>query len=193
MNAKQLAIPVLVAILSGCASIGPIETSGDAAALPPFKTFRIHEEQFVFATELSAKQSERVSNELRHAAVSALNGRGYQESRDADVLVTLGAISRPTLNEDAQASSSGGLRAVDTSVLDAGRPIGTQGSEIMPAGTGREGDLILYLLDPKTQKVIWRASSNGAATTPSEALRSARATYAAMVAKLPRAADATAK
>ena len=63
----------------------------------------------------------------------------------------------------------------------------------MPAGTGREGDLILYLLDPKTQKVMWRASSNGAATTPSEALRSARATYAAMVAKLPRAAGPTAK
>jgi hypothetical protein len=54
-------------------------------------------------------------------------------------------------------------------------------------GIGREGDLILYLLDPKTQRTVWRASSSGSATTPAEALRKVRATYRAMVQKLPPA------
>ena len=46
---------------------------------------------------------------------------------------------------------------------------------------------MLSLLDPKTQRAVWLASSNGAATTPAEAMRKARATYAAMGAKLPKA------
>jgi hypothetical protein len=193
MMLKRFAMLAFVSfLLPGCATVGPIETSGDPAQLPPFRTFRIHEEQFVFATEISAEQRARISRELRQAAVSALNQRGYQEASDADVLVTLGAISRPTLNSDSE-SSSGRLHPVDTSVLDAGRPIGASESQFLPSGVGREGDLILYLLDPKTQRALWRASSTGSATTPSEALRRARATYAAMVAKLPRAAGGSPK
>ena len=104
------------------------------------------------------------------------------------MLVTLGAISRPTLGEEA-ASRGGHINPVDTSVLDAGRPTSVPESEAtMPPGVGREGDLILYLLDPKTKRALWRASSSGSATTPSEALRRARATYAAMVAMLPKPA-----
>jgi hypothetical protein len=194
MLLKRFTMLAFVAWLSsGCATVGPIETSGDPASVPPFSTFRIHEEQFVFATEISAKQREQISKELRQAAVNALNGRGYREATDADVLVTLGAISRPTLETDSGSSSSGRLKPVDTSVLDAGKPIGQSESELLPSGVGREGDLILYLLDPKTQRVVWRASSNGSATTPSEALRRARATYAAMVEKLPRAAGTAPK
>jgi Domain of unknown function (DUF4136) len=177
-------------LLPGCATVGPIETSGDPASLPPFRTFHVYEEQFVFATEISAEQRERVSKELRAAAVSALNGRGYQEvAADADVLVTLGAISRPTLSTESESGDSR-LHPVDTSVLDPGRPPGVPESERMPSGAGREGDLILYLLDPKTHRALWRASANGSATTPAEALRRARATYAAMVEQLPRAAAA---
>jgi Domain of unknown function (DUF4136) len=189
MLLKRITMLAFVAwLLSGCGTIGPIETSGDPASLPPFKTYRIQDEQFVFPTEITAEQRERISKELRQAAVSALNERGYREATEADVLVTLGAISRPTLEADTESSSSGRLKPVDTSVLDAGRPIGTSESEFAPSGIGREGDLILYLLEPKTQRVVWRANSNGAATTPSEALRRARATYKAMVDKLPRAA-----
>lgn len=181
----------IVCLLPGCATIGPIETSGDLASLPPFRTFRIYDEQFVFATEISAEQRERVSRELRGAAVSALRERGYREAPEADVLVTLGALSRLTFPAEPE-SSSGPLHPVDTSVLDTSRPPSTApASEIRPPGTGREGDLILYLLDPKTHRPLWRASSNGSATTPAEAVRMARATYAAMVAKLPRAADST--
>jgi hypothetical protein len=176
-------------LLAGCATVGPIETSGDPASLPPFRTFHVYEEQFVFATDISAEQRARVSSELREAAVSALTARGYQEATDADVLVTLGAISRPTLDTQTESSNSR-LHPVDTSVLDPGRPPGVPESEMMPSGAGREGDLILYLLDPKTHRALWRASANGSATTPSEALRKARATYAAMVAQLPRAAGA---
>jgi hypothetical protein len=170
--------------LKGCASIGPIEVSGDPASLPPFKTFRVHEEQFVFATELTEEQGARLSKELRSAAVGALNQRGYHEASEADLLVTLGAISRLTLSDESE-SRDGGIQPVNTSVLDPGQPLGTPESQRMPPGVGREGDLILYLIDPKTQRAIWRASSTGSATTPSEALRKARATYAAMVAKLP--------
>jgi hypothetical protein len=83
--------------------------------------------------------------------------------------------------------SSGGLHAVDTSVLDAGRPPSMPASELPPAGVGREGDLYLDLVDPKTQRALWRASSSGSATTPSEAVRKARSTYSAMVARLPKA------
>src|SRR5262245_56612645 len=80
MAYKQLPILVfLTCLLPGCATVGPIETSGDAASLPPFKTFHIHEEQFVFATEITNEQRERISKELRNAAVSALNSRGYKE------------------------------------------------------------------------------------------------------------------
>jgi hypothetical protein len=58
---------------------------------------------------------------------------------------------------------------------------------MLPEGVGREGDLFLDLLDPRTQKVVWHASSTGSASTPSEALRKARSTYAAMVGRLPKA------
>jgi hypothetical protein len=185
MTLKRPQVLVLVSLLlQACATVGPIEVSGDPAALPPFRTFRVHEEQFVFATEISAEQQARVSKELRQAAVNALNQRGYTEASNADVLVTLGAISRPVLSTESR-PGDGGLRPIDTSVLDAGRPLGVPESDRMPSGEGREGDLILHLLDPKTERALWRASSNGSATTPSEALRRARATYAAMVARLP--------
>jgi Domain of unknown function (DUF4136) len=189
MTLKPFPTLVFVAcLLPGCATVGPIETSGDPASLPAFRTFHVYEEQFVFATEISAEQRAHVSRELRQAAVSALNERGYREAADADVFVTLGAISRPVLDTGSESSSSR-LHPVDTSVLDTGRPPGVPESERMPSGAGREGDLILYLLDPKTHRALWRASSSGSATTPAEALRKARATYKAMVEQLPRAAD----
>jgi Domain of unknown function (DUF4136) len=189
---KLLALALVSSLLPGCASIGPIEMSGDPAALPAFRTFRVHEEQFAFATDISDAQRAQVSTQLRQAAVRALDERGYQEvSGNADVLVTLGAISRPVLNTESE-PHSGHLQPVDTSVFDTGRSDLPQ-SEVMPAGVGREGDLILYLLDPATQRALWRASASGSATTPSEALRRARATYAEMVAKLPRASGGPAK
>jgi hypothetical protein len=190
MSLKNVSLLSLVAcLLAACAPLGPLETSGDAAALPPFKTFRISEEQFVFATELSPEQSAKISRELRSAAVSALQKRGYKEvAENADMLVSLGAISRPTLSDDSGSSGNSQWHPVDTST-DPGRQFGPpgSGSEPMPAGAGREGDLMLNLIDPKTQRVVWGASANGAATTPSEALRHARATYAHMVEKLPKA------
>jgi hypothetical protein len=193
MTLERLTVLVLAFfLLQGCASIGPIEISGDPASLPPFKTFRVHEEQFVFATEITEQQREQISKELRQAAVSALNQRGYLEASDADVLVTLGAVSRPTLGIESE-SGDGGIKPVDTSVFDAGQPPGVPESDRRPSGEGREGDLILYLLDPKTKRALWRASSSGSATTPSEALRTARATYAAMVAKLPAPAGGAVK
>ena len=190
---KLSALALVSCLLSSCATVGPIEMSGDPAALPPFRTFRVHEEQFAFATDISAEQRAKISAELRQAAVRALTERGYQEvSGDADVLVTLGAISRPVLNTESEQQSGGPLQPVDTSVFDTGRS-DLPKSEVMPAGVGREGDLILYLLDPATQRALWRASASGSATTPSEALRRARGTYAEMVAKLPRAATGPAK
>jgi Domain of unknown function (DUF4136) len=184
MLGKLSALALVAALLAGCASVDQIETS-DPAALPAFGTFHIEEEQFTFATDISPEQRERVSKQLRAAAVSALSGRGYQEAAEADVLVILGAISRPTLSTEAESSS--GLHHVDTSVLDPGRPPPMPSAEMPPPVSGREGDLLLELLDPKTRRSLWHARSTGAATTPSEALRKARTTYAAMVARLPRA------
>lgn len=184
---KLPALALVVAMLAGCAAVDPI-VSSDPVALPAFKTFHIQDEQFTFATDISPEQRERVSGQLRAAAVSALNERGYQEAAEADVLVILGAISRPTLSTGVD-SAGGALHAVDTSVLDAGRSPSVPASEMPPSGIGREGDLLIELLDPKTRRSLWHASSTGAATTPSEALCTARATYAAMVARLPRAAQ----
>ena len=186
MPRKLHACALCVAALAGCSSVDPIETSGNPAALPPFTTFHVYQEQFTFAADLEPAERERIAKQLRGAAVAALNERGYREAAsNADVLVMLGAISRPTLSEESEARS-GPLTPVDTSVLDTGRP-NTPVPEMAPSGVGREGDLILELLDPKTRKSIWHASSTGAATTPGEALRKARATYAAMVAQLPKA------
>lgn len=184
---RVLAIALVACLLAACATIGPIDMSGDAAALAPFKTFRVLEVQFVFAIDISADQAAKISGELRAAAVSALEERGYSQATDADVLVSLAAVSRPTLDTQAGSSGSGPLHHVDTSVLDSGQPVSTPQSEFQPGDAGREGDLMLSLLDPKTQRAVWRATSNGAATTPAEALRKARATYAAMAAKLPKA------
>ena len=185
--ARSTTVALLVCLLTACGT-DPIQMSGDPAMIPPFKSFRIDEEQFVFATEITTEQRDQVSRKLREAAVSALEKRGYQEATDADVLVALGAMSRPTLSEES--GSSGGLHHVDTTVLDAGRPFTPSASEIPPSGVGREGDLMLSLRDAKTKRALWQASSNGAATTPAEALRKARSTYAAMVAKLPKAGSA---
>jgi hypothetical protein len=185
MLAKLPVLALVAALLAACASVDQIETS-DPATLRPFKTFHVQQIQFTFATDITDEQRERVSTELRTAVVAALNQRGYREAAQADVLVTLGALSRPTLPEAESAQSP--LHAVDTSVLDSSRPPSAPSSQTAPPGVGREGDLVLELLDPQTQRSIWHASSTGAATTPSEALRKARATYAAMVARLPMAA-----
>lgn len=182
-------VALVVSLLSACGTVHPILVSGDATTIPPFKTFRIDEGQFSFATELTAEERSHTVRSLREAAVKAFKERGYEEAAEADVLVTLAAVSRTTMTAQPE-ERSGRLRAVDTSVLDAGRAPGVPEPE-EPSGVGREGDLILFVLDPKTQRVLWRASSSGAATTPAEALRNARATYAAMVAKLPRAAGST--
>ena len=188
---RILAITFVAWLLAACASIGPIEVSGDPAAIPPFKTFRVLEVQFAFATDITADQVAKISSELRSAAVSALEERGYGEAADADVLVALAALSRPTLDAQAESSSGSPLHHVDTSVLDSGQPITPPQSEFLPGDAGREGDLQLSLLDPKTRRAVWQASATGAATTPAEALRKARATYAAMVAKLPKAGGGT--
>jgi hypothetical protein len=187
MRWKFFAWALCVAVPAGCASVDPIETSGNPAALPPFSTFRVYQEQFTFAVDLEPAKREHIAGQLREAAVAALKERGYREATDADVLVMLGAISRPTLPDENE-SRGGGLTPVDTSVLDPSRP-NMPVPEMPPSGAGREGDLILELLDAKTRKSIWHASSTGSATTPGEALRKARATYAAMVARLPKAAQ----
>jgi hypothetical protein len=184
MTLEKLSAFFCAAMLAGCAS-DPIEVSGDPGALPAFKTFQVAQEQFAFATEISDQQRAHISRELRSAVVSALEARGYKEAANGDVLVALGATSRLTLSDE-PAASEGGLRPVDTSVLDAGRP-SVSPAELLPAGVGREGDLFLDLLDPKTQRALWHASSSGSASTPSEAVRKARSTYRAMVARLPEA------
>ena len=184
MHEKRAALLFCAAMLAGCVS-DPIETSGDPAALPAFKTFHIQQEQFAFATEISAEERERISKELRAAVTSAFEKRGYREASAADVLVAIGAMATLTLDESA--GGDGPLHHVDTSVLDPSRPPPAP-SDMMPAGVGREGDLFLDLLDPKTKRAVWHASSSGSASTPSEAMRKARSTYAAMVAKLPKAA-----
>jgi Domain of unknown function (DUF4136) len=186
--ARSTTVALWACLLTACGT-DPIQMSGDPATLPPFQSFRIDEMQFVFATEISEQQRAEVSRKLREAAVSALEKRGYREATDADVLVTLAAISRPLLPEES-GSGGGGLHHVDTSVLDAGRPFTPPASEIPPSGVGREGDLMMSLRDTKTKRALWQASSNGAATTPAEALRKARSTYAAMAAKLPKAGSA---
>lgn len=174
---------------AGCAS-DPIETSSDARALPAFATFQIQDEQYVFAEPLSEQQRARIGAELRQAAVAALKEKGYREATPGDVLVVLGAVSRATA-PDPELELKRGINSVDTSVLD------TSASDLpMPerqdsALAGREGDLILYLLDAKTQRTLWRASSSGSASSPGEAMRKARATFRAMVAKLPSAAGSS--
>jgi hypothetical protein len=182
--ARSTAVALCVCLLTACGT-DPIVMSGDPAAIPPFKSFRIDEEQFAFATEISEEQRAEISRKLREAAVSALERRGYKETTEADVLVGLAALSRPTFAD--QSGPSGGLHQVDPTVLDAGRPFNAPASEIPPSGVGREGDLMMSLRDAKTKKALWQASSNGAASTPAEALRKARSTYAAMAAKLPKA------
>ena len=119
---RILAVTFVACLLAACASIGTIEVSGDPAAIPPFRTFRVLEVQFAFATDITADQVAKISSELRSAAVSALEERGYGETADADVLVALAALSRPTLDAQAESSSGGPLHHVDTSVLDSGKP-----------------------------------------------------------------------
>jgi Domain of unknown function (DUF4136) len=188
---KVQVLALVTCTLLGCTTVDSIEMSADPATLKPFKTYRIHEEQYAFATAISEQERTQVATELRKAAVSAFNDRGYQESStDADVLVSLGAMSRLT-TDDEDERGEGHIRFVDPSVVEAGRPTSVPGSEPTPSGVGREGDLLLYLLDPKTKRVIWRASTSGSASTPSEAMRKARKTYAAMVDKLPAAGGGT--
>jgi hypothetical protein len=185
---KRYVVALTAFTLASCAGVDPIEMSSDPATLPAFKTYRVEEEQLAFATEISAEERSQVAGELRKAVTDALAERGYTQSgADADVLVSLGAASRLTFDSEAGPNDSR-LRHVDPSVLEAGRPPEVPGNERGPSDAAREGDLFVYLLDPKTKRVIWRASTSGAATTPSEARRRARATYAAMIGKLPKAA-----
>lgn len=193
-GARALIASPLLILLGACAS-DPIETAGDAAALPAFRTFRVQEERYLFPEQISESDRQKVSKELRAAAVSALQGRGYREvsgSEQPDVLVVLGAASRTTMTPAVEQDLSKHINPVNTSVFDGsggGAPTPV-GGEQRPPGIGREGDLILYLIDPATQKSLWRASSSGAATTPGEALRKARSTYRAMVRQLPQATGA---
>ncbi|HKE96261.1 MAG TPA: DUF4136 domain-containing protein [Povalibacter sp.] len=177
-------------LLAGCAT-DPIETAGDSAALPAFRTFKVQEERYSFPEQLTAEQRTRVGAELRKAAVGALTERGYREAsanESPDVLIVLGAVSRTTLPTGTEEDLSKHINQVDTSVFDAssGQTPTAVGAE-RPTGFSREGDLVLYLLDPATQHSLWRASASGSASSSGEALRKARSTYKAMVRKLPQA------
>lgn len=183
--ARSSAFALLICMLTACGT-PPIEMSGDPATIPPFKSFRIDEAEFVFATDVTPEQRDEVTKQLRGAATSALEKRGYREATDADVLVSLAGATRPTLSD--AAGSAGGLQHVDTTVLDSSRPLGSTTYEIPPSGVGREGDLLMTLRDAKTGKTLWAAASNGAASTPAEAVRKARSAYAAIAEKLPKAA-----
>jgi len=187
---KQLLIAVGVVALAACAT-DPIETSSDAKTLAAFSTFQIQDEQYVFSEPISDEQRAKISAELRSAAVDALKEKGYREATPGDVLVVLGAVSHATLPEP-ERELKRGINAVDTTALDTSRPdLPMRDPEDRPQGLGREGDLILYLLDPKDKKTLWRANSSGTANSPTEAIAKARATFRAMVEKLPRAAGAT--
>lgn len=176
----------VVLALSACAT-DPIEVSGDPAQVSAFATFEIRDEQYVFSEPLSNEQLAKINSAMHAAAVDALQARGYKQASPADVVVVLGAVSRatpPAEEEEAKRT----IKAVDTRVLEPGRTdMPTAADQDRRLGVGREGDLILYLLDPKTQRTVWRASSSGSASTPAEALRKARATYRAMVQQLPPA------
>jgi Domain of unknown function (DUF4136) len=188
----KTAAPLLVAglLLAGCAT-DPIQYAGNVSSLPAFHTFKVQEERYVFPEQVPADQKDRVSRELRQAAVSALQSRGYREvgpNDAADVLVVLGAISRTTTETGVEEDQSRHLNQVNTSVFDGNTsepPAAIDGGE--PTGFSREGDLILYLLDPATQRSLWRANASGSASSSGEALRKAKSTYRAMVRQLPQA------
>ena len=185
---RTVMIPAMLLTLAACAS-DPIEMSGDPAKVPAFATFEIRDEKYVFSEPLSEAQLAKVNAELRAAAVDALQAHGYKQASPADIVVVLGAVSRATPPAEEDEEDKRTIRAVDTRVLEPGRTDmqTAAGDPDRLIGIGREGDLILYLLDPKTQRTVWRASSSGAASTPAEAWRKARATYKAMVQKLPPA------
>ena len=182
--ARSSAVALLACMLTACTA-APLEMSGDPATIPPFKTFRIDAAEFVFATDVTPEQRDQVSKQMREAAASALKSRGYREATDADVLVGLSGATRPVLSDES--GSAGGLHHIDPTVLDTNRPVGSNSYEIAPSGVGREGDLLMTLRDAKTGKTLWAAAVNGAASTPSQGVRKARAAYAAMAEKLPKA------
>lgn len=189
-NLSSLLVSILV--LTACAS-DPIEMAGDPASIPAFRTFKVQEERLAFPEQIPDGQREQITRELRSAAVGALQGRGYREvsgSESPDVLVVLGAAARTTMSPAVEEDLSKHINPVNTSVFDgsSGDTPNAAGEGRPPSGIGREGDLILYIIDPATQRSLWRASSSGAATTPGEALRKARSAYRAMVRKLPAAA-----
>jgi hypothetical protein len=186
---KLLLLATGIATLAACAS-DPIETSGDARSLPAFSTFQVHDEQYVFAEPLTEDKRARISTELRLAAVEALKARGYRESTPGDVLVVLGAVTHATAPE-VEKQLQRGINAVDTSALDTSRPdLPMPRREDSAPVVGSEGDLILYLLDAKNQRTLWRASSSGTASSPAEAMGKARATFRAMAERLPPATGA---
>jgi hypothetical protein len=177
-------------LLTACVT-DPIEYAGNAKSLPAFRTFKVQEERYIFPEQLPADQRERVGSELRQAAVSALEDRGYRQvpaNENADVLVVLGAISRTTVPTAVNEDQSRHVNQVDTSVFDASatEPPAAVGGD-GPTGFSREGDLILYLLDPATKRSLWRANASGSASSSGEALRKARSAYRSMVRQLPRA------
>ena len=184
----KIALPLL--LLAACAT-DPIEMAGDPAAIPAFRTFKVHEERYSFPETITEEQRTHVVAELRSAAVGALASRGYREvsgTESPDVLVVLGAISRTTMSPAEEQELGKHVNPVSTSVFDASSgTTPTAVGDVRPPGFGREGDMVLYLLDPATRNSIWRASSSGSASSPGEAMRKARSTYRAMVGKLPKA------
>jgi hypothetical protein len=189
---RSALIVVLAVALAGCVG-DPIQYAGDPQAIPAFHTFKVQEERYVFPEQVPAEQRGRVTGELRKSAVGALEQRGYREvgaNENADVLVVLGAISRTTVPTGDHEDQSRRLNQVDTSVFD-GSADDLRAAQVdrdEPTGFAREGDLILYLLDPVTKRSLWRASASGSASSSGEALRKARSTYRAMVKQLPAAA-----
>ncbi len=189
MTKRIPCLAIAALLLTGCAT-DPIETAGDLAAIPAFRTFKVQEERLAFPEQIPEDQRDHIASELRAAAVGALQGRGYREvtgSEPADVLIVLGAAGRTTMSSAVEEDLSRHINPVDTSVFDASSgATPNEAAGDRPPGVGREGDLILYILDPATQRSLWRASSSGAASTPGEAQRKARSVYRSMVGKLPQ-------
>lgn len=184
---RLLRVPALLSLaaIAACVSIPPIDVAPPGVAPPEFETFTLVEPQLLLDRQIDEATKARLADELADAAREGLLAQGHREVQaDPDVLVVVSAVSRINLPPSAERQRN--VQVFNPSVLDPNRTF--ENASITPPdphGAGRDGDLILSVLDPATKATLWQAVAMGAASSPREALRNARATFKAMAEKLP--------
>lgn len=136
-------------LLVGCSGTGG--TSSDRTALASYQTFG-------FAPVRGARDS-RVSSMIRSEVAAQMRARGYRESSNPDLLVSISVETERRVHAKVRST---GFAAAHVQILENHYNDYGRHSEVIDEYT--EGQLHINLLDMRQRRVVWSGATSGKVT-----------------------------